>query len=160
RRYLYAFWHENLLLPAYRFGRANVRVLTSEHADGQLIAQLIQHLGFDVVHGSTTRGGVKAVRRLLDSQNTHLAITPGGPRGPRRQVQPGLIYLSSRLGMPIVPCGFAYQRPWRMKSWDRFAVPRPFTRARCVTGDPILVPRRAERDLLKQYRLYVESQLL
>src|SRR5262249_21939657 len=90
---------------------------------------------------------------------THLAITPDGPRGPRRRVQPGLVYLSSRLGLPIVPAGFASQRPWRMNSWDRFAVPRPFTRARCVTGDPVLVPPGAERELLEGYRLYVEQQL-
>jgi lysophospholipid acyltransferase (LPLAT)-like uncharacterized protein len=113
-----------------------------------------------VVRGSTTRGGVKVVRQMLGLRDTHLAITPDGPRGPRRRVQPGLIYLSSRLGLPIVPTGFAYQRPWRLKSWDRFAVPRPFTRARCVTGDPVLVPADAERDLLEHYRVYVEQQLL
>jgi lysophospholipid acyltransferase (LPLAT)-like uncharacterized protein len=149
-----------MLLPAYHYGGVTARVLTSEHADGQLITEVIQRLGFGVVRGSTTRGGVKAVLRLLDLHDTHLAITPDGPRGPRRQVQPGLVYLSSRLGLPIVPSGFAYERPWRMKSWDRFAVPRPFTRARCVTSNPILVPPGAERDLLEQYRLYVEQQLL
>ena len=159
-RYLYAFWHESMLLPAYQFGRLNVHVLISEHADGELIADLIRHLGFRAVRGSTTRGGVKAVRELLDLKaNAHLAVTPDGPRGPRRRVQPGLIYLSSRLGLPIVPAGFGYERPWRMKSWDRFAVPRPFTRARCVTCDPILVPPRAERNLLEDYRVYVEERL-
>jgi lysophospholipid acyltransferase (LPLAT)-like uncharacterized protein len=160
RRYIYAFWHENLLLPAYHYGGATARVLISEHADGQLIAELIRRLGFGVVRGSTTRGGVKAVRQMLGLQDTHLGVTPDGPRGPRRRVQPGLIYLSSRLGLPIVPAGFAYQRPWRMKSWDRFAVPRPFTRARCVTADPILVPPDAERDVLEAYRIGVERSLL
>ncbi len=159
RRHIYAFWHENMLLPAYLYGEVHPYVLISDHADGQLIAELIQHLGFAAVRGSTTRGGIKAVRRLLEIQGSHLAVTPDGPRGPRRHVQPGLIYLSSRLGLPIVPAGFAYERPWRMKSWDRFAIPRPFTRARCVTADPVLVPPDAERHLLEQYRLSVEQQL-
>jgi lysophospholipid acyltransferase (LPLAT)-like uncharacterized protein len=159
--YLYAFWHEYLLLPAYHFGRMDSHVLISTHADGELIAGLIRHLGFRVVRGSTTRGGVKAVREILGLENeSHLGITPDGPRGPRRRVQPGLTYLSSRLGLPIVPAGFSYQRPWRMQSWDRFAVPRPFTRARCVTCEPILVPPDAERDLLEEYRVYVEQRLL
>jgi lysophospholipid acyltransferase (LPLAT)-like uncharacterized protein len=160
-RYLYAFWHEYMLQPAYQFGHLNTHVLISQHADGELIADLIRHLGFRAVRGSTTRGGVKAVREMLALEDdSHLAVTPDGPRGPRRQVQLGLLYLSSRLGMPIIPAGFGYERPWRMHSWDRFAIPRPFTRARCLTCDPILVPHWAERDLLEEYRVYVEQQLL
>jgi lysophospholipid acyltransferase (LPLAT)-like uncharacterized protein len=160
-RYLYAFWHETLLLPACKFGGLNTRVLISEHADGELIAEILRHLRFGAIRGSTTRGGVKVVRQALALEgNPHLAVTPDGPRGPRRRVQRGVVYLSSRLGLPIVPAGFGFERPWRMKSWDRFAVPRPFTRARCVTCEPILVPPTAERDLLEQYRHYVERCLL
>src|SRR5262249_20494883 len=115
RRYLYAFWHEYMLLPAYFYGDLNVYVLISEHADGELIADLIRHLGFRAVRGSTTRGGVRVVREMLGlQQDAHFAVTPDGPRGPRRRVQLGLVYLSSRLGMPIVPAGFASERPWRM----------------------------------------------
>jgi lysophospholipid acyltransferase (LPLAT)-like uncharacterized protein len=158
--YLYAFWHEYMLLPAYHFGRMDSRVLISKHADGELMAGLLRHLGFRAVRGSTARGGVQAVREMLALEDdSHLGVTPDGPRGPRRQVQLGLIYLSSRLGMPIIPAGFGYERPWRMRSWDHFAIPRPFTRARCVTCDPILVPPGAERDLLEEYRMYVELQL-
>jgi lysophospholipid acyltransferase (LPLAT)-like uncharacterized protein len=149
-----------MLLPAYQYGRIKVHVLISQHADGKLIAEIIRHLGFGVVHGSTTRGAVEAVRGLLKlPDGFHLGITPDGPRGPRRQVQPGLVFLSSRLGIPIVPAGFGYDRPWRMKSWDRFAVPRPGSRATCVTAHPILVPPNAARGLLEEYRELVEAQL-
>jgi lysophospholipid acyltransferase (LPLAT)-like uncharacterized protein len=159
--YLYAFWHETLLLPACHFGGVNSRVLISEHADGQLIAEILRRLDFGAIRGSTTRGGVRAVREALALEGSpHLGVTPDGPRGPRRQVQRGVIYLSSRLGLPIVPAGFGCERPWRMKSWDRFVVPRPFTRARCVTGEPILVPPDAERDLLEEYRQEVQQRLL
>src|SRR5437764_5478012 len=78
-RYIYVFWHENILLPAYQYGRRDIRVLISQHADGRLIAEAARHLGFRVVAGSTTRGGVEAVRRMLRlSRTSHLALTPDG----------------------------------------------------------------------------------
>src|SRR5215470_9053241 len=108
QRYIYAFWHENMLLPAYHYGRARVHVLISQHADGQLIAEVCRHLGFGTVRGSSRRDGARAVRRMLKlGRSAHLSITPDGPRGPRRQVQPGLIYLAARTGLPVVPAGFA-----------------------------------------------------
>ncbi|MGH7225533.1 MAG: lysophospholipid acyltransferase family protein, partial [Gemmataceae bacterium] len=109
-RYLYAFWHENILVPAYQYGRRDIHVLISEHADGQLIAEACRHLGFRVVRGSATRGGARAVRQMVRrSRSAHLAITPDGPRGPRRQVQPGVVYLAALTGLPIVPFGIAFE---------------------------------------------------
>jgi lysophospholipid acyltransferase (LPLAT)-like uncharacterized protein len=159
-RYIYAFWHENLLLPACHYGRPNVRVLISQHADGQLIAEICRHLGFGLVRGSTTRGGVEAVREMLHAgPDCHLAITPDGPRGPRRQAQSGLVYLAAWTGMPIVPAGIGYHRPWRARSWDRFAVPRPWTRATCVIAEPVVVPANADREELERYRVRVEEAM-
>jgi lysophospholipid acyltransferase (LPLAT)-like uncharacterized protein len=160
-RYIYIFWHENLLLPLYHYGRTDIWVLISQHADGQLITEVCRRLRFRTVAGSTTRGGVQAVRRMLRlSARGHLAITPDGPRGPRREVQPGLIYLASRAGLPIIPLGIGYDRPWRMKSWDRFALPRLFSRGRCVTAEPIVVPADAGKERLETYRQHVEAVLL
>src|SRR5262249_7843995 len=123
-RYLYAIWHENILMPVYQYSRSNVWVLISQHADGQLLTEMGRHLRLRLVRGSTTRGGVRALRELIRAGGrTHLAITPDGPRGPRRQVQDGLVYLASRTGLQIVPTGFGYEHPWRLRSWDRFAVP-------------------------------------
>src|SRR5207237_9305835 len=80
-RYIYIFWHENLLLPLYHYGRADIWVLISQHADGQLITEVCRRLRFRTVAGSTTRGGVQAVRHMLRlSARGHLAITPDGPR--------------------------------------------------------------------------------
>jgi lysophospholipid acyltransferase (LPLAT)-like uncharacterized protein len=160
-RYIYAFWHENMLLPAYHYSCPEVHVLISQHADGQLIAEVCRHLGLRTVRGSTTRGGVEAVRQMLRvASNSHLVITPDGPRGPRRQVQPGLVYLAARTGLPIVPAGVGYDRPWRTRSWDRFAVPRPWSHGTCVTGEPIRVPADLGRDEIEQYRRQVEEALL
>jgi lysophospholipid acyltransferase (LPLAT)-like uncharacterized protein len=159
QRYIYAFWHENLLVLARHYGRPDVHVLISQHADGQLIAETCHWLGFSLVRGSTTRGGVEALRHMMRLGNGHIAITPDGPRGPRRRVQSGLIYLAAQTGLPIVPGGVGYCRPWRAGSWDRFALPRPCSAARCVTGRPIAVPADLSRDQLEEYRQQVEQSL-
>jgi lysophospholipid acyltransferase (LPLAT)-like uncharacterized protein len=135
-------------------------VLISEHADGRMIAEACRHLGFRVVRGSATRGGARAVRQMYRrSRSAHLAITPDGPRGPRRRVQPGVVYLAALTGLPIVPFGIAFERAWRMNSWDRFAVPMPWSAAVCVTADPIHVPENVRKDQLEHYRLVVENAM-
>ena len=160
-RFIYAIWHENILLPVYQYSRANVWVIISQHADGTLLTEMGRHIRLKLVRGSTTRGGVEGLRKLLRiGQRASVAITPDGPRGPRRQIQPGIVYLAARTGMPIVPTGFGYDRPWRLRSWDRFAVPRPWTLATCVTGEPVHVPADADRPVLEHYRQLVEKHLL
>ena len=159
-RYIYAFWHENLLAPLSQYARSDIYVLISKHADGQMVAGLAQHLGFELVRGSSTRSGVEAVRQMLRlSQKAHLAVTPDGPRGPRREVQAGLVYLAAKTGLPVAPVGIGYRRAWRMGSWDRFALPRPFSSMKCVTPEPIRVPADAGRDELEHYRQQVERSL-
>jgi hypothetical protein len=86
----------------------------------------------------------------------HLTITPDGPRGPRRRLAPGPIYLASKLGLPLVAMGYGYDRPWRMNSWDRFAIPRPFSRARAIPSPEIHVPPRLDRGGLEHFRRKVE----
>jgi lysophospholipid acyltransferase (LPLAT)-like uncharacterized protein len=160
-RYIYAMWHEYLLLPIFLYPRPDVAVLISRHSDGQWVAEICRQLGIQAVRGSTNRGGQEAVRSMLRAGRIgHLALTPDGPQGPRRRVQAGVIYLAARTGLPIVPVGFGLQRPWRMQSWDRFALPRPGTRARCVTGPPIAIPADAGRAQFETYRRQVEESLL
>jgi hypothetical protein len=161
QHFIYAFWHENLLLPACYHASRDTFVLVSQHADGQLIAETCRRLGFSLIRGSTTRGGTEAVRQMLrKAGEAHLAITPDGPRGPRRRVQPGVIYLAARTGMLIAPAGIAYDRPWRMRSWDQFAVPRPWSMAVCVIAQPIAVPPDADKETLEQYRQQVEARIM
>jgi lysophospholipid acyltransferase (LPLAT)-like uncharacterized protein len=135
-------------------------VLISHHADAQLFAEVLQFLRVPLIRGSTNRGGIEAVRRVLrDAGRRHLTVTPDGPRGPRRQLQPGIVYLAARTGMPIVPIGFAYDRPWRLPTWDQFAVPRPWSLSTCVTAPPVVVPPGAGREQLAWYRRLIEGQL-
>jgi lysophospholipid acyltransferase (LPLAT)-like uncharacterized protein len=159
-RYIYAFFHEVMLFPAYYWNWPEMHILISEHRDGELITQVISRLGFTVVRGSTTRGGVRALREMsLRIDRGHLCVTPDGPRGPRRSVGQGVAYLGSRTGLPIVGAGMAFKKPWRAKSWDRFCVPRPFSAAACVVPAPVAVPSGADRDTIEACRLEVERRM-
>jgi lysophospholipid acyltransferase (LPLAT)-like uncharacterized protein len=158
-RYIYAFWHESMLLPTVV--RTEICVLISRHADGELIARACERLGIAAVRGSSTRGGSEALLGMLGvGRDLHLAVTPDGPRGPRRRVQMGTIFLASRTGLPIVPFGVAYQRAWRFRSWDRFALPKPWSRAFAVIGQALPVPAGLDRPQMERYRLLLEEQML
>ncbi len=160
-RFIYSIWHENLLLPAALYGGPDLAVLISSHADGQILGGLIEAMGMEMVLGSSTRGGVEAVRQLIrpDVRWKNLAITTDGPRGPRRIVQPGAIYIASRTGMKLVPVGIGYSSSWRLNSWDRFAVPKPCSRARCILGEPIAVLPSLRTAGLEEYRQRVQAEM-
>ena len=157
---IYIFWHEYILFPLFLRGHCNLAMLLSRHRDAQMLSHAAGHLGFEFVRGSTNRGGVTAIRELLrKSGQMHLTITPDGPRGPRRRLAPGAVFLASKLGLPLVAMGYGYDRPWRMRSWDRFAVPRPFSRARAVPSGEIFIPPDLDRDGLEHFRGKVEALL-
>ena len=157
---IYLFWHESILFPLYLRGNCNLSMLLSKHRDADLLERIAQRFGFGCVRGSTARGGAQALRELAQrSASEHLTITPDGPRGPRRRMAPGPIYLASKLGMPIVVMGFAYSHPWRLRSWDRFAIPKPYSRARVVLSDEIIVPTNLDRDGVEWWRQLIEASL-
>jgi lysophospholipid acyltransferase (LPLAT)-like uncharacterized protein len=157
---IYVFWHENILIPLYLRGHCNLAMLLSQHGDADILARVANNFGFDCVRGSTYRGAARAILELTErSRRQYLTITPDGPRGPRRQMAQGPIYLASRLQLPLVVMGFGYDRPWRVNSWDRFAVPRPFSRARAVISPPMMLPPHLDRAGLENCRLRAERLL-
>jgi len=157
---IYVFWHEHILFPLYLRGHCNMAMLLSRHRDADLLARIAYHLGFDCVRGSTYRGATSAVREMARRSNSmNLTITPDGPRGPRRHLAQGPIYLASKLGLPLVAMGFGYDRLWRLGSWDRFAIPKPFARARAVVSPRIHVPPNLDREGMERYRFRVEDLL-
>ncbi len=157
---IYIFWHEYILFPLYLRGNNNLVMLLSQHRDAEVLSRTAHHMGFECVRGSTYRGGAAALRELMEkSRGRNLTITPDGPRGPRRKLAQGPIYLASKLGLPIVATGFGYDRPWRMRSWDSFAVPRPYTSARAVVSPAIKLPGNLDRPGIEHYRQQVEAVL-
>lgn len=152
---IYPIWHEGVLLTALKFsGNPNdINILVSESRDGNYIAEVLRRLKLQTVRGSSTRGGVKALREMLRSIKTgHLVLMPDGPRGPARSFQSGALFLASRTGAPIVPVGLAFSRVWRLNSWDRFIIPKPFSRAVMYLGDPVHIPKGCSAEELEEFQ--------
>ncbi len=157
---IYVFWHENILMPLYLRGHSNISMLLSRHWDANILDRVARMMGFGVVRGSTSHGGSSALRELAErAAEGNLTITPDGPRGPRRRLAPGCVFLASTLGIPIVAMGMGYDHPWRVGTWDRFAIPRPWSRARGVVSRAISVPPDLDRDGIEHHRAGVERLL-
>ncbi len=143
RPVLWAFWHEAILMNGWHHRFCGAFVMISASRDGELISQLVGRLGYHSVRGSTTRGGREAAQSMIQllKSGSNGAITPDGPRGPRRKVQPGVAVIPRLSGKPVVPIGFAAEHAWRFKSWDRFMLPKPFSRVVYWYGEPVLLDK-------------------
>ena len=160
---IYAFWHAHMLVPGYVGRNRNIKVLISQHRDGEYIAQIVQRLGYSVARGSTTRGGARALLKMIKKikeERVSLAITPDGPKGPRFVVQSGAILLGQKTQYPIIPVMIYLAKYWELPSWDRFCIPKPFSKARIFYGDPIMVPPRLEKSDVEEYRVSLERALV
>ncbi len=143
--FLLAFWHRHLLFMPYAYRGAKISVLVSSSRDGELIARTVARLGIESSRGSTTRGGAAGLRDLLRKakQGFDLAFTPDGPKGPAGKVQPGVLLAAAATGLPILPVALAASHAKRLRSWDRFVIPWPFSRVVFVYGEPLEVARGA-----------------
>ena len=142
---IYACWHNRLMfIPtvAPRKFMQRTAGLASDSRDGEYAAQLLMAFGLKIVRGSTSKGGFRALVKLRKTlrDGDSIALTPDGPRGPRYQVQPGVIILAERTGCPIIPVSLNSKRHWELKGWDRTQIPKPFTSVHLTVGAPIHIP--------------------
>jgi len=164
RPIVFALWHGDMLALLYQHRREGVSVLISEHRDGELIARVADSLGFRTVRGSTTRGASRALvglaRELRDGHD--IAVTPDGPRGPARSFAPGALIAAQRARAPVIAVGMAAKRAWRLSSWDRFVIPKPFSRVCIAYSDPVLLdaanPRAAAQETARFQQLLLEVE--
>jgi lysophospholipid acyltransferase (LPLAT)-like uncharacterized protein len=164
RRGVLCVWHDALMIPTFAAVEPVRRMtccLVSQHQDGSFLAEAMDFLGYTTVRGSTKRGGAKAVKQLLDdTAGKHIVITPDGPRGPRRQLKPGAIYVASQTGRPIVVGAYACRSGWRVQGrWTDMLIPRPFTTVYCVISSPIEIPPELSRGELDRYVSIVQAAL-
>jgi lysophospholipid acyltransferase (LPLAT)-like uncharacterized protein len=147
--FILAFWHRHLLLMPYAYRGQRISVLVSQSQDGELIARTVARLGIDSSRGSSSRGGVAGMRSLLRkaAEGWDIAFTPDGPRGPLREVQPGVILAAASTGLPILPVAIAASRTKLLRSWDRFMIPLPFSTVHIVYGEPLVVERRGDLEV-------------
>ena len=141
RPHVFLLWHEALLPLLWQHRNQGVAIVVSEARDGQYLSDVATSLGYRTVRGSSTRGGARAllgaVRELQASGA--VAFTPDGPRGPRRELKPGVVAAAQRGGGVIVPIHAEADRAWRLHSWDRFMIPKPRARVRITYGRPFEV---------------------
>jgi len=158
---VYAFWHAHQLLAMYHFRNFGIRVLVSRSQDGDYIAGALKHFGFGTVRSSTSSGKVAALRGLARElkHRQHVAITPDGPRGPVHRAQAGAVFLAAMTGAPLVPFGCAVDRAWRLRSWDRFEIPKPFGRAVIAFGEPLNVPSKPDAGEIRRLVQELEDRL-
>src|SRR5262245_28263117 len=160
-RCVFALWHARLLPLVFTHRGWGVGVLISQHRDGELIARIVERLGFTTARGSSTRGGEEGVREMLRlaGSGRMLAITADGPRRPAEQVKPWLVYLASRTGFPVVPSAAAANRAWCFRSWERFRLPWPFARVVVGYGAPITVPRALAENDVEAWRVRIQGAI-
>jgi len=152
-RFLYCNWHDGILVSLFSGRPLTMAALTSLHADGEYVAQMMQAVGVVPVRGSNKHGGTAAARQLMTfAADKHVTITTDGPRGPRRVVKPGVVFLASQTGRRIVPVGCAATRAWKPKGrWTDLLVPCPFSKVFIVGGEPLAVPSGLSREQLAPY---------
>ncbi len=139
--YLLMCWHEALLPLLWRHRHSGIAIVVSQARDGQYLADLAASIGYRLIRGSSNRGAIRALLGAVkELQTGHpVAFTPDGPRGPRRELKPGVIRAAQKAGGIIIPMHAEADRAWRLDTWDRLAVPKPFARVRVTYGTPFRV---------------------
>jgi hypothetical protein len=157
-RYIIAFWHECVLLSLHSRWRRPTTAIISQSKDGEIVSRVLELYKATTARGSSTRGGDNALREAIRAYRAgdNLAVTPDGPKGPRRVVKDGAVYLAQLTGAPIVPFHFTARKKKRLRSWDSQIVPMPFSRALYLYGPPISVPRDGD---VEEWRVKIEKAM-
>lgn len=161
------FWHNRILGITFAFDRIypkkrnGVTVLTSPSKDGEILAQLVGAFGMKAVRGSSSRRGSSALLELvrLIRGGHDIAITPDGPRGPRYSLGPGIILLAQSTGVRIVPAHASFSRCVRMKTWDGFIIPLPFSKVSVTLDGALTIPGELTGEEFEEKRKNLEDLL-
>lgn len=161
---LFTLWHGEMLPLLWYHRNQGVAVLVSEHSDGEIIARILEWMGYALIRGSTSRGAGRALIGLMRTlrNGNDVAITPDGPRGPRHKFAPGAVIAANRADVPIVPTVAHVDRFWQLSSWDGFVIPKPFARITVAYGPETRVtaasPREAASEAPRLERLMDETR--
>jgi len=165
---IFSFWHNRIFFLSYfvyRYCHKKgffLSVLISQSKDGDIISGMVQQVKVRSVRGSTSKGGFYAIKGMLKSikEGYALVTTPDGPRGPKYKFQSGTIYISSLGKVPIVPISCAFDKAWVFKSWDKFMVPKPFSKVYVSIGQPVQAPAELQENEVIKYQTNLENSLL
>jgi len=155
------FWHGRIFMASYYFRNRGIVVMTSRHRDGDYIAGVIRRLGYEAARGSSSRGSLGATREAIDAvrNGKDAGFAIDGPRGPRYAAKRGPTYIAWKSGHPILPFNVSAKRKWKLKSWDHFQIPKPFSRALVEIGEPIYIDAGVSKERLAEYDRQVQEAL-
>lgn len=141
QNYVLAFWHGTMLLPWFLHRDDGFAALTSKSKDGDLLAKQLKHWDYKVIRGSSSKGGDVALGVMVDlAKNGYsIAITPDGPRGPEQKFKAGAVITAKKSKVPVVLTGIGIKSKKKLKSWDHFQIPNPFTNVKVIYSDPVYV---------------------
>lgn len=150
---IFATWHEYILPLAFSYkslgvSSEGISCIASASRDGKRLAAILQDLGITTILGSPRRGGISAIRDGIRElrKGQQLVLTPDGPKGPRRELKGGIAQISIKTNIPIVPIRFYPKNYWRLSSWDKFVIPKPFSKIVIEFGDPIFPDNYKTKD--------------
>jgi len=164
--YIGALWHNRLLIfPLVLrrfFPNRPGAALISASRDGDLLTDAIHRFGYEVIRGSSSRLGASAILQLTGelASGRDVVITPDGPRGPAYELGPGIVFLAQKSGASVLPMNLEYSRFWRLGSWDRFIIPRPFSKVRVLISQPLRVDATSNPAQFEAQRLRVQDALM
>jgi len=157
---IYASWHQRFFPGITLFARRNpISIMISRSRDGELISRIAHVLGWYPVRGSSSKGGSQALRKIkkLIQKGYKVGHIVDGPRGPLGMVKPGLLLIAQATGMPIIPVIVSAEKKWVFKSWDRFMLPKPFSRVIIRFSDEMCIPRKLSPSDFEEKRAQIEN---
>jgi len=160
-RLIIAFWHNRMMAMPLAARGAPICILVSQHRDGEIATRTLRYWGIRAVRGSATRGAVPGFLRLVAAYRggSSLAVVPDGPRGPCYVAKPGVVQLAKATGAAVYPVSYAASRCWRLRSWDRLIIPKPFAEITIAVGTPLRVAAAADDATLQALRGEIEARL-
>jgi len=160
-RYILCFWHSRFVLMPYVYPGPRIVVLSSTHRDAEALVRILRRFGIEQARGSTSSGALTGMRQILRKveEGCDVGLTPDGPKGPRRRVQPGVVAVARLTGLPIVPVTFSASPARRLRSWDATLIPRFFSKGLFLYGAPVVVPRAADLAAQERSRRELEAEL-
>jgi lysophospholipid acyltransferase (LPLAT)-like uncharacterized protein len=159
---IYISWHQRFF-PGIMFlsGRKPIAIIVSLSKDGDLISKIIELMGWHPVRGSSSKGGARALRIVNEivKEGYSLGHIVDGPRGPVGEVKPGLLSIARASGMPILPTIISAERKWTFGSWDKFIIPKPFSKIIIKFDKTIFIPENTDKKILESNRIELQSKL-
>ncbi|GAB4136953.1 MAG: hypothetical protein Fur0015_09040 [Ignavibacteriales bacterium] len=159
--FILAFWHGTMIAPWYIFRKSNMSALISKSKDGSLLSNVLEHWEYNVVRGSSNDGGKAAFNQLneLTTSGNSILITVDGPKGPKYKMKSGAVVLAQRNQVPLYLLGVGYKSKMKLKSWDEFQIPKPFTKVNLLFSKKINFSKELSREEIEEKIIDTEKQL-